>query len=350
MCIRDRDNTGRYQGFRATRCDYRAYGPCLTDVSYVEETSGAEIASRVQVSIARSDDYVRAFHHLRYDVRQPVKWQRLAFYQLGADHYNDTPARGVAIGNLNGLVEEWQPIRAKDVYERRGVALAGEQPWISIHGIDRAAVGEGGALASRGLIVRSWKAVLGGKPCREPHASFFATEYGKGNFRTVVELSPPPDLPALQRGDFVEADIELVVFPTDPRAYYGPNLTFRKVLEADADTWRLVQREAAGNALQVSRRTGKVTRNYPLALTADAKGRAACDVAGGVGYVPVTFSGLKDYRGFELLVDGHPLDQAVHGNDFWQTDYDACQGRWRLTYNLLRDGQGPSRLELRPTK
>ena len=161
--------------------------------------------------IARSDDYLRAFHHLRYDVRQPVKWQRLAFYQLGADYYNDTPARSVAIGSLIGLREEWQPIRAKEVYERRGVALAGEQPWISIHGIDRAAVNQGGAVASRGLIVRSWKAVLGGKPCPQPHASFFATEYGKGNFRTVVELSPPPDLPALQRGDFVEADIELVV-------------------------------------------------------------------------------------------------------------------------------------------
>ena len=72
------------------------------------------------------------------------------------------------------------------------------------------------------------------------------------------------------------------------------------------------------------------------------KGRAACDLTGGIGYVPVTFNGLKDYRGFELLVDGQPLNQAVQGNDFWQTDYDASAGRWRLTYNLLRDGQGPA--------
>ena len=344
------DEAGHYQGFRATRCDYRAYGPCLTDVAYVEETSGGEIASRVSVSIGRSDDYLRAFHHLRFDVRQPIKWQRLAFYQLGADYYNDTPARSVAVGSLNGLREEWQPIRAREVYDRRGVALAGAQPWISIHGLEHAAVNQGGAIASRGLIVRSWKAVLGGKPCQQPHASFFATEWGKGNFRTVVELSPPPGLPALQRGDFVEADLELVVFPAAARAYYGPNAAFRPVLESDADTWRLVQREAAGNALQVTRRVGKVTRDYPLALTADAKGRAACDVAGGIGYAPVTISGLKDYHGFQLLVDGHPLNQAVHGNDYWQADYDAGQGRWRLTYNLNRDGQGPSRLELRPGK
>ena len=49
-------------------------------------------------------------------------------------------------------------------------------------------------------------------------------------------------------------------------------------------------------------------------------------------------------------MDGQPLNQAVHGNDFWQTDYDASQGQWRLTYNLLRDGQGPTRLELRQGK
>ena len=340
------DAAGRYQGFRATRTDYRAYGPCLTDVAYVEETLGGEIACRVNVSIARSDDYLRAFHHLRYDVRQPVKWQRLAFYQLGADYYNDTPARRVAVGNRQGLREEWEPSRAKDVYDRRSVSLAGDAPWISIHGVERGAVNQGSALASRGLILRSWRAVLGGKPCPQPSASFYATEWGKGNFRTVIELAPPPGLTELQRGDFVEADIELVMFPADAQAYYGPNIAFRETLEKDTDTWRLVQQEAAGNALQVTPIRGKVEKNYPLSMTVDRKDRAVCNLTGGKGYVPVTFSGLSDYRGYELLVDGHPLNQAIHGNDFWQTDYDPAHRQWRLTYNLLRGGQPPSRVEL----
>ena len=88
------DSLGAYHGFRATRTDYRAYGPCLTDVRYIEETSGGEMAARMEVSLARSDDYLRVFHRLRYDVRKPVTWQRLAFFQLGADYYNDTPAPG----------------------------------------------------------------------------------------------------------------------------------------------------------------------------------------------------------------------------------------------------------------
>ena len=202
------DDAGRYQGFRATRCDYRAYGPCLTDVRYVEETAGGEIASCVNVSIARSDDYVRAFHHLRYDVRQPVSgsgWLSTSWARIIT---TTRPNAAWRSASAKGLHEEWQPIRAKDVYERRGVALTGDQPWISIHWLERAALNQGGAIASRGLIVRSWKAVLGGKPCHAASRRVLRTEYGKGNFRTVIELSPPPDVPALQRGDFVEADIE----------------------------------------------------------------------------------------------------------------------------------------------
>jgi hypothetical protein len=340
---------GDYQGFRATRTDYRAYGPCLTDVCYIEQTSGGEIDSRVNVSIARSDDYLRAFHHLRYDVRQPIKWQRLAFYQLGSDFYNATAANLVAIGSSKGLIEEWRPIQGKDIFDRRAVPLAGTVPWISIHGVERSTAKQGEALASRGLIIRSWKAVLGGKVCSMPYASFYATEWGKGNFRTVIELSPPSDVLALERGDFLEADLELVVFPSDARAYYGPNESFRQELEKEADTWRPVQREATGTSMHWQLQHGKLERETPLAFSVDWRGRAGLTLTGGVGYVPVTFMGLKNNRDFELLVEGKPLNQSVHGNDFWQTDYDEIRREWRVTYNILRDGRGPTRLEFRTT-
>jgi hypothetical protein len=343
------DNAGHYQGFRRTRTEYRAYGPCLTDVRYQEETARGEIASCVSVSIARSDDYLRAFYHLRYDVRQPVQWQRLAFFQLGADFYNETPGRRVAVGNAGGVREEWEPAQVKAVYDRPAAALPGDNPWLSIHGVERPAVRQGGVAATRGLIIRSWKAVLGGQRCAQPHAAFYTTEWGKGNFRVAAELAPPADLQSLRAGDFVEADLEFVVFPADPAAYYGPNEAFRKELEQHADTWGMVHREAVGNALAVTPQKSKVERNYPLTLAAARKQQAACTVAGGIGYLPVTFTGLSDYRGFELLVDGEPLNQAVHGNDFWQADYDSQSHEWRITYNLLRDGKGASRLELRKT-
>ncbi|MEI8292285.1 MAG: hypothetical protein WCH99_22670, partial [Verrucomicrobiota bacterium] len=123
------DAQGIYQPMVATRTDYRAYGPCLTDASYTEESAGGELAARMDVSVPRSQDYLRTFFHLRYDVRRPIQWRRLAFFQLGADFYNDTPARRVAFGDANGLHEEWEPKYGKDVYDRSAVPMTGAQPW-----------------------------------------------------------------------------------------------------------------------------------------------------------------------------------------------------------------------------
>ena len=162
-----------------------------------------------------------------------------------------------------------------------------------------------------------------------------------------MELSPPPNLTTLKPGDFVEAELELVVFPAEAKSYYGPNAAFRRALETDADTWRLVQREATGNALRVTTTKGRVERHYPLVLSVNRKNEAACDLLGGLGFVPMTFTGLRDCRGFDLWLDGRRLDQSVHGNDFWQTDYDEIRQRWRITFNVPRDGGEPCRLELR---
>ncbi len=328
------DATGRYQPMRATRTDYRAYGPCLTDVSYTEESTGGELAARMDVSLPRSDDHLRTFFRLRYDVRRPMQWQRLAFFQLGADFYNDVPARRVAVGDMNGLREEWEPKRAKDVFDRCAVPLTGAQPWMSIHGVEREALRTGSAAASRGLIVRSWRAVLGGKPSPQPHASFFCTEWGKGNYRTVLELAPPANLKELQPGDFVEADLELVVLPATATAYYGPDKAFREARANSADTWRLVQREAAGNAVNPQARRGKVLKPYPLRIEVDDRQTAEVTLCGGLGYVPATFSGLTAPDGYALFVDGQPLNQSVHGNDFWQTDYNPATQQWQQTFNL----------------
>jgi len=342
------DQQGAYRGFRATRTDYRAYGPCLTEVRYLEETTGGEVAARMDVSIARGDDYLRAFHRLRYDVRQPMRWQRLAFFQLGADFYNDAPAGRVAIGDAGGLRDEWTPPRAQGVFDRRAVSLVGAQPWVSIHAVDRTALARGGAAASRGLVVRSWRAILDGKPRATPYVSTFCTEWGKGNFKTVIELGPPPDVSALRPGDFVEAEVKVVVFPADATSYYGTNQPFREALVRNADTWRLVHREAAGNALRIQAQVGAATRTFPLVIAVDAGDRAEAILHGGIGWLPVTFTGLTSHRGHELRVSGQLLNQSVHGNDFWQTDYDAATGRWSKTFNLSRNDDKPLHIEFGP--
>jgi len=41
------------------------------------------------------------------------------------------------------------------------------------------------------------------------------------------------------------------------------------------------------------------------------------------------------------------FNQAVHGNDFWQTDYDEVRRRVARDLQYLRDGHGPMRLDFR---
>ena len=174
------DRAGDYQGFCQTRTDYISYGPCLTHAAYIEKTLGGEIACRMDVSIARSDDYLRAFHHIHYEIKRPLSWRRLAFYQLGADFYNETPAYRVAIGNAAGMTREWETPRGKDRYDRQSIPLEGAQPWVGIHGVNRDVMKPGQALASRGLIVRAWDAVLGGRRGLR-HAEYFNLRHRMGN-------------------------------------------------------------------------------------------------------------------------------------------------------------------------
>jgi hypothetical protein len=221
---------------------------------------------------------------------------------------------------------------------------------LSIHGLERQSLRPGQAAASRGLIVRSWRAVLGGKPAAQPHASFFCTEWGKDNYRTVVELASPPGVKELLPSDFVETDLELVVFPATAAAYYGPDRGFRKALARDADTWRLVQREAAGNALNAWARRGQLMRAYPVVVAVDAEQRAEVAFQGGLGYLPATFTGLASPDGYAISVDDQRLNQSVHGNDFWQTDYDPAAQRWRQTFNIAVSPDRPHTVRLEPYK
>ena len=90
--------------------------------------------------------------------------------------------------------------------------------------------------------------------------------------------------------------------------------------------------------------------SYPVIVSAETQ-RVEVSIKGGVGYVPIRFEGLDAPTGYALfqIKDGkeHQLDQSVHGNDFWQADYDASTQSYRLTYNLPLDGLAESSWVLR---
>ncbi|MFA6134123.1 MAG: hypothetical protein WC869_08935 [Phycisphaerae bacterium] len=333
------DAAGRHRPLKRVRTYYRDHGPNLTCVTYAGLTDDEAIATRMDVLLPRCDDMTRACHRFRYDVRRATRFSRLAFYQLGSDHYLWFGYEKIARGNESGLIDEWQPRKAEWEYENKGIECSGAVPWFSLHESVRPAKALG-AWANRGLVIRSWKARLGGRDVPAPFASIFGT-FDSYVPSAALELSPPPDVTELLPGDYVDCEVEVVIIPQASDDYYGPNENLRAALAEGANTWKPVFREAVGNDLQVRASAGKVLHNYPVVVDVDEKQSAAIDIAGGVGYVPITFVGLTDYRGYQLsqTLDGKTskVDQAVLGNDFWQAGYDAASKRWGITYNVNLD-------------
>jgi hypothetical protein len=317
------------------RTAYLSQGPNLTDVVYAGVTADGAIAARIEVSTPRCDDVNRAYHRLRYDVLADTAFSRLAFYQLGADNYNDHTFTTIARGNTDGLVEEWQTERGGKKYLRTGIECAGAAPWFSLHGGERNHYHPKGGWADRGLVIRSWKARINGQDCPTPFAAVFGTENGVPSAN--LELAPPPCVNQLLKGDFVEAEVELLIIPIDAGDYYGPNEPFRTDLKLNANTWRPVYRLARGNDIQISAENGTVQNRYPVVVQADANDCAAFHIQGGMGYVPVTIQGLRQPKGYVFKCNDAPVNQACHGNDFWQTTYDATTNSWAQTYNILLD-------------
>ena len=341
------DESHRKQFLTRMRTAYLSQGPNLTDVVYAGTSADGNIAARLRVMTPRCDDINRAVHVLRYDVLKPTGFKRLAFYQLGADRYNDHRFGKLARGNETGMLEEWDaPRDGKPQYHRTGIPCPGRSPWFSLHEAVSKDT-EGGAWANRGLVLRSWKARLGGKEC-PPFAACYGTHNGPASCN--IELVPPTGLTELKAGDFVAATVELLVLPQFARDYYGPNEKLRKDLEANENTWKPVLRQAAHGALAVTASEGTLLQSCPMRFKVGPSQVAEFAVTGGVGYSPVTFTGLRTYRGWKLhrWEEGawSVIDQSVFGNDFWQVNA-TPDDDFAITFNVVLDaGAGSQRFRL----
>lgn len=322
---------GKRVPHEAMRSAYHRQGPCLTEVTHAGRL-GPGVKQSMTVSLARSDDVVRGVYRIRLDANQPVEFSRFAIFQIGADSYSYTSERKIAVGFEKGLIKEWDAQWGGDVYRTKPAEWTGRVPWVSLHEAVRPSGKPEGAWANRGLVLREWKARLGGKPA----APWFAERGVKIHARTssTFDVLPPPDVKRLEPGDFIEATIEHIVMPQFAADYYGPNEALRAALAKHANTWQMIYREAVGNDRRVEIQTGSLTRLHPDIRIRAANAAAQLKLTGGIGQVPITFTDLQSNSGHRLIVDGRPFDQSVHGSDFWQTDYDPRTRRWSLTYNI----------------
>ena len=170
----------------------------------------------------------------------------------------------------------------------------------------------------------------------------------RGADTSLMDILAPPDVKALQAGDYVEAVVEHIVMPQHAEDYYGPNANLRAALQGGQDTWRMIHREASGNDLQVKVALGQCLRPRPTMILAQAD-QAEFTITGGLGYVPITIAGLSGYRGPVLEMqepggDWKAVDQADWGKDFWQTDYHSTARTWQVTYSVPLDSPGDKRV------
>jgi hypothetical protein len=333
------DQKQQLQRMTEVRTQYLSQGPNLTDVIYQGVTADGAIACTARVQTPRCQDLNRAYHHISYKVLKPVEFSRLAFYQLGGDTYNDHLFKMMARGDINGNKEEWQPAMGGRKYHRSNELVDGNMPWFSMHQ-EIGKPGKPGPWANRAMVLRSWKARLGGKPA-QPHFSSYGTEDQMPSAN--VELSAPPDIKRLEPGDFVEADIELLVIPQFAKEYYGPDEKLRTHLAQFEDTWQPAHRQAQGGTVVLQMKAGEWLDNYPLRVKAASGDQLEFIAKGGLTFTPIVIEGLKSYRDYELqeLVEGKwtAINQAITKRDFWQTQYTERTDTFSLVYNIDLSGE-----------
>ncbi|MDP3069419.1 MAG: hypothetical protein Q8N18_03980 [Opitutaceae bacterium] len=329
------DPAGRYVPFKRNVTRYASHGPNLAHVIYDEVSEDDAIRGRTEVFLPRTDDCLRVYLRVRYDMTRRVEFSRLALFQLGADFYNDFEAPLIASGDIAGLAVEHRPsvqagARLLPAWEARG-----EQPWLSLHGEARADAARVGQ-ASRGLIVREWHATLGGRKIPAP---FFAAVGSRGaKAHLGAEIVPPPDVTALEPGDFVDMLLELLPIPLTAERYYGPDKAFAAALAADANTRKMVQREAAENRPALRVADGNAITDWPLSVSMGSAQTVPFTLQGGLGWIPIQITGLTAPDAGALFrvtpAGSEPVTQGDPTRAFWQTDYDAATRLWTVTYNL----------------
>jgi hypothetical protein len=333
---------------------YTAPGPNLSDVTYSGVTSDGRIRVDATPQLVASDDLVRTFIHLSFEFLEDVEYDRLAFFQVAADNYSDNGFTQMAYGNAAGVTTDTRvrtsTSRGYASAADRGIELAGDDPWVFLYAntISSGSLPEN--LGNIGFVVRDFEADIGGTVVTTPHMSLYQT-YNGGYAQTSFELSLPYEDGAawcgtpcggrttfVPAGSTVEATIEYLVPPAS--GYYGPSAW----LDAfDRGLWNqtdMMHKLARDGALEAEASVGTLVSTYPTEVAAaDGVVAGELSLAGGLGFRPVSFSGLVRHDGWvlERRTDGdwEVVDQSSSaGNDWWQATHDPATETWTLTYSV----------------
>jgi hypothetical protein len=331
----------------AMKAAYLSHGPCLTDVRYNGAYgSGKDVLMQAQIQFPRTNDYARTFQKLKYIFQKNLSTQGSYLHRL----FPGAIDKKVSYGNAKGLLGE---IRITEEMKEGHILippteLKGPGPWWV--GTPERHEDYTGYPA---IIIRGYKTSFAGKIGKNPWLSVSVGSSGWGTLGADVRLIPPPEVKNYKPGDYVGMDLEWAHLVSVADNYGWNNETYRNALKIAPNSWRLAHREAVQNNIQLKVEGGKLIQKLPIVIQADQP-EVTVFIKGGIAYLPIRFENLKTADNYVIyeIVGGREelLDQSVHGNDYWQTDYDAGSGTYKMSFNLPVDGKNISKWLLAPYK
>ena len=325
---------------------FKRYGPNLSETSYSGYSSDNKLKLDYTFYINRSDDYTRLYYKVKIKALQNTSYNRLEFFQLGGDNYNFYKAQDLVYGDESGMLAQFNPTNSgSNDYTTSAIALTGANPWLwAGDGMYTNTPGGINMDTNNGFIIRSYNATFNGVTNNTPYFRERSSSRGfaasSGHNPTSYSLVPPPTVTSLVAGDEVEMLIETTILPKQIGDYYGVNTNFIDKLTSLGNTYNLLYREALNNKITATSATNTVNTNYPLTVTTIGN-TATVTITGGVGYIPVVFSGLTSVTNPKLWKnDGAGwtlVDQSNYGKDFWQSDFNPETGLFDLIFNVNQD-------------
>lgn len=356
--------------FQQVRTQFKKQGPNLTEVIYTGVTRDGKVKFEITANLPRTDDMARVYHTFKYTFLEDVTFDRMAFYQFGADDYNDNVWMTMAVGNDDGpasftidgetfsgefalpLSDTERYYGSEDVMQR--IDIEGEGLWFAYMGAQRQEH-KSGPDANRALNVISYNAVLNGETYTKPSFNIRCTT----NYNiqcNLIELCPPAAVGnTIEKGSTVEGVVEYLNLPVSKEAYYGPSEVMQSIPEEYFNTYRAAYYYVLGGKYTTEASIGEITKSVPITVkTVEGDVAAQITITGGISYVPITFTNVPSYSGYRLeKKEGEQwvmVDQSYNGNDYWQAWYDSDTATYELTFNVEHSGDPEAVYEYRLVK
>lgn len=343
---------------------YKWHGPNLTDIYYSGITKDGAVKVEINVSMGRTDDAARALQTFKYTFLKDTTFARLAFYMMGYDTYNAGGWETMTIGNNDGPIsfnmngkqygadfpiDTSQPVDYVGGQGMQRIDVPGEGFWAVYTGATGKPFSKNEYMqfpqcTNRMLALRSYSSTINGKKYNQPafNLRVSQTTFAPDCKSYVIELCPPSEVgDTIQAGSVVEGSVEYLNLPYKKANYYMNSNVIKNIPAEYFNNYQLAYYYYQRMNYETVATVGKVLQQLPIKVLADESAGgvvAEITVKGGLSYVPITFTGLSHFAGYRLEYNNNgtweTVDQSVHGNDFWQCNYNAETASFELTFNV----------------